>query len=111
SSDVCSSDLGLYTPAGLSGAVFYIVEDMIVLTALFLITGIIYQVVPDDDLRNLGGFYAAAPLFGVLFLLPALSLAGVPPLSGFFAKLALLRASIEAGQYGLVATALWTRAL
>ncbi len=103
--------LGLYTPAGLSGAVFYIVEDMIVLTALFLITGIIYQVVPDDDLRNLGGFYAAAPLFGVLFLLPALSLAGVPPLSGFFAKLALLRASIEAGQYGIVATALCTSVL
>ena len=35
------------------------------------------EAAPDDDLRNLGGFYAAAPLFGLLFLLPALSLAGV----------------------------------
>lgn len=103
--------LGLYTPAGLAGAVFYIVEDMIVLTALFLITGIIYQAVPDDDLRNLGGFYAAAPRFGLLFLLPALSLAGVPPLSGFFGKLALLRASLEVGQYGIVAAAIITSIL
>jgi multicomponent Na+:H+ antiporter subunit D len=103
--------LGLYTPAGLSGAVFYIVEDMIVLTGLFLAAGIIYQVLPDDDLRNLGGFYAAAPLFGMLFLLPALSLAGVPPLSGFFAKLALLRASLEIGQYGIVAAAICTSVL
>jgi multicomponent Na+:H+ antiporter subunit D len=103
--------LGLYTPAGLSGAVFYIVEDMIVLTGLFLAAGIIYQVVPNDDLQNLGGFYAAAPLFGVLFLLPALSLAGVPPLSGFFAKLALLRASLEIGQYGIVAAAICTSVL
>jgi multicomponent Na+:H+ antiporter subunit D len=103
--------LGLYTPAGLSGAVFYIVEDMIVLTGLFLATGVIYQVVPDDDLRNLGGFYAAAPVFGIIFLLPALSLAGVPPLSGFFAKLALLQASLAIGQYGIVAAALCTSLL
>jgi multicomponent Na+:H+ antiporter subunit D len=103
--------LGLYTPAGLAGAVFYIVEDMIVLTALFLVTGIIIHIAPDDDLRNLGGFYAAAPLFGILFLLPALSLAGVPPLSGFFAKLALLRAALEIGQYGIVAAALITSVL
>ncbi|MEN9937578.1 MAG: hypothetical protein RLZZ387_4157 [Chloroflexota bacterium] len=103
--------LGLYTPAGLSGAVFYIVEDMLVLTALFLATGVIYQVVPHDELRDLGGWYAAAPLFGLLFLLPALSLAGVPPLSGFFAKLALLRASLEIGQYGIVAAAIVTSVL
>jgi multicomponent Na+:H+ antiporter subunit D len=103
--------LGLYTPAGLSGAVFYIVEDMIVLTALFLATGVIYQVVPHNELRDLGGWYAAAPLFGLLFLLPALSLAGVPPLSGFFAKLALLRASLESGQYGIVAAAIVTSVL
>jgi multicomponent Na+:H+ antiporter subunit D len=103
--------LGLYTPAGLSGAVFYIVEDMIVLTGLFLAAGIICRAAPDDDLRNLGGFYAAAPLFGLLFLLPALSLAGVPPLSGFFAKLALLRASLEIGQYGIVAAAVCTSVL
>lgn len=103
--------LGVYTPEALAGAVFYIVEDMIVLTALFLISGVICQCVPNDDLRRLGGLYGAAPLFALIFLLPALSLAGVPPLSGFFAKLALLRASLEAGQYGIVAAAIVTSIL
>jgi multicomponent Na+:H+ antiporter subunit D len=103
--------LGLYTPAGLAGAVFYIVEDMIVLTGLFLAAGIITHVSPDDDLQHLGGFFGAAPLFALLFLLPALSLAGVPPLSGFFAKLALLRAGLEVGQYGIVAAAIITSVL
>jgi multicomponent Na+:H+ antiporter subunit D len=103
--------LGLYTPAGLSGAVFYIVEDMVVLTGLFLATGVIAQSTSYDELRDLGGWYAAAPLFGLLFLLPALSLAGVPPLSGFFAKLALLRAGLQVGQYGIVAAAIVTSVL
>jgi multicomponent Na+:H+ antiporter subunit D len=103
--------LGLYTPAGLAGAVLYIVEDMVVLTALFLASGIIAQATPDDNIQDLGGLYKSAPLFALLFLLPALSLSGVPPLSGFFAKLALLQASLAIGQYGIVAAALLTSVL
>jgi multicomponent Na+:H+ antiporter subunit D len=103
--------LGLYTPAGLAGAVFYIVEDMIVLTALFLASGVIARATPNDSLQELGGLYKGAPLLSALFLLPALSLAGVPPLSGFFAKLALLQASLAIGQYGIVAAALITSVL
>jgi multicomponent Na+:H+ antiporter subunit D len=103
--------LGLYTPEGLAGAVFYIVEDMVVLTALFLASGIIAQATPNDNIRELGGLYKSAPLFALLFLLPALSLAGVPPLSGFFAKLALLQASLAVGQYGIVVAALLTSVL
>jgi multicomponent Na+:H+ antiporter subunit D len=45
-------------------------------------------------------------VLAVLFLLPALSLAGIPPLPGFFAKLALVRAGIEAGSPILVAAML-----
>jgi multicomponent Na+:H+ antiporter subunit D len=103
--------LGLYTPAGLSGAVLYLIEDMIVLTALFLVTGVLYDGVESDDLHTLGGLYGQAPWFGLLFGLPALSLAGVPPLSGFFAKLALLQASIANGQYTIVAAAIITSML
>ncbi|MFN8559294.1 MAG: proton-conducting transporter membrane subunit, partial [Dehalococcoidia bacterium] len=42
----------------------------------------------------------------VLFLVPALSLAGIPPLSGFFAKLALLQAGLRQQQYLIVAVSI-----
>jgi multicomponent Na+:H+ antiporter subunit D len=45
-------------------------------------------------------------MLALLFLIPALSLAGMPPLSGFFAKLALLQAGLEMGQYVIVVVAL-----
>jgi multicomponent Na+:H+ antiporter subunit D len=57
-------------------------------------------------MKNLGGLYRAYPGVSFLFLIPALSLAGLPPLSGFFAKLALVRAGLETGQFAIVAVAL-----
>jgi multicomponent Na+:H+ antiporter subunit D len=59
----------------------------------------------DVELKNLGGLYRARPGLAVLFLIPALSLAGLPPLSGFWAKLTILRAGVEAEAYLAVAAA------
>jgi multicomponent Na+:H+ antiporter subunit D len=98
--------LGLFTPAGLAGAVFYIIEDIIVLTALFMVAGVIRRRGGSERLDNLGGLYATAPGLAALFLVPALSLSGIPPFSGYFAKLGLLRAGLAAEQYAIVATAL-----
>jgi multicomponent Na+:H+ antiporter subunit D len=47
-----------------------------------------------------------APVVAVLFLVPAMSLVGIPPLSGFVAKFALVDAAIDASSYGVVAVAL-----
>jgi multicomponent Na+:H+ antiporter subunit D len=98
--------LGLFTPAGLAGAVFYIIEDIIVLTVLFMVAGVIRRRGGSERFDQLGGLYATVPGLAALFLVPALSLSGIPPLSGFFAKLALLQAGLAAGQYAIVATAL-----
>jgi multicomponent Na+:H+ antiporter subunit D len=48
----------------------------------------------------------SSPLLATLFLLPALSLAGIPPMSGFVAKLSLVQAGLEAGAYLTVAVSL-----
>ena len=40
---------------------------------------------------------SAAPLLAVLFFLPALNLAGIPPFSGFLGKLGLLQAGVADG--------------
>jgi multicomponent Na+:H+ antiporter subunit D len=59
-----------------------------------------------DDLQKLGGLYQRSGLVAVLFLIPAFSLAGFPPLSGFWAKFILIQASLEIGAYGAAAVAL-----
>jgi multicomponent Na+:H+ antiporter subunit D len=97
--------LGLFTPLALAGSVFYVIHHIIVKTNLFLISGIVLRLHGTLELKRLGGVYRTRPLLGVLFLVPALSLAGLPPLSGFFGKLVLLQASLEVGAYFIAAVA------
>jgi multicomponent Na+:H+ antiporter subunit D len=47
-------------------------------------------------------------LLAILFIIPALALAGVPPLSGFFAEFILIKAGIEDAHYGITAIAVLT---
>lgn len=98
--------LALFTPAGLAGSIFYIAHHVIVKTNLFLIGGAVQRMRGTGELRRLGGFYRDQPLWAALFLVPALSLAGVPPLSGFFAKLAVIRAGFAAEMPAVTAAAL-----
>ena len=98
--------LGMFTPLALGGAIFYIIHHIIVKTNLFLISGLVLRLRFSHQLNKLGGLYHTHPGLAPLFLIPALSLAGLPPLSGFFAKLALVRAGLETGQFAIVAVAL-----
>ncbi|MFC1976519.1 Na+/H+ antiporter subunit D [Chloroflexota bacterium] len=98
--------LALFTPLALAGAVFYLLHDIIVKTNLFLVSGVIYKLRGTYQFKKLGGLYLAYPGLAVLFLISAFSLAGIPPLSGFWAKLALIRAGLEVEQYLIVITAL-----
>ena len=103
--------LGLFSRLGLAGAVFFLVHIVLVKTSLFLISGVSRRIQGAERLDRLGGLYRSHPGVSALFLVSALSLAGIPPLSGFFAKLALVRAGLAAGRYALVATALLTSLL
>jgi multicomponent Na+:H+ antiporter subunit D len=98
--------LALFTPLALAGSVFYIAHHIIVKTNLFLVSGVVYQLRGTYQLKKLGGLYRFYPGLSLLFLIPAFSLAGIPPLSGFWAKFALVRAGLEIEQYLIVATAL-----
>jgi multicomponent Na+:H+ antiporter subunit D len=98
--------LALYTPLAIVGGVFYIVHHIIVKANLFLISGVVYRLRGSYELARLGGLYRSSPGLALLFLIPALSLAGMPPLSGFFAKFILVRAGLEAGAYTVVGVAL-----
>lgn len=98
--------LALYTPLAIAGGVFYIFHHIIVKTNLFLVSGIMYRYHGSYELGRLGGLYRSAPWLALLFMIPAMSLAGVPPLSGFFAKYAVIQAGLLAGSWLMVAVAL-----
>ncbi|MCE0732855.1 Na+/H+ antiporter subunit D [Halomonas sp. G15] len=98
--------LALFTPLAIVGGVFYIMHHIIVKANLFLVSGIVHRLGGSYQLKRLGGFYRSHPWLAVLFLIPALSLAGIPPLSGFLAKFIVIRAGIEAEAYGVTAIAL-----
>ncbi|MEX1272191.1 MAG: proton-conducting transporter membrane subunit, partial [Acidimicrobiia bacterium] len=103
--------LGLFTVVGLAATVFYVVHHIIVKTTLFLVGGLIEEGTGTAALRRLGGLLHTRPLLAVLFVLPALSLAGIPPFSGFIAKLTLIQAGLDIGSYLIVAVAIGVSAL
>jgi multicomponent Na+:H+ antiporter subunit D len=98
--------LGLYTPLALAGSVFYLIHHIIVKANLFLISGIAHRAQGTYQLGSMGGLSRAYPALAVLFLIPAMSLAGLPPLSGFFGKLTLAQAGLETSRYAIVAVSL-----
>ncbi|MGJ8673885.1 Na+/H+ antiporter subunit D [Rubritalea sp.] len=99
--------LAIGTPLAIAGAIFYTIHHILVKTNLFLIAGLIEKRSGTTDLKALGGLYKAMPGLALLFFLPAFSLGGIPPLSGFWAKLGVIRAGIDTGHYWLVGCALF----
>ena len=89
--------IGLANEAGLSAAIFYIAHHITVQTALFLISGLIERAGGSTVIDRLGGLAAGAPALAVLFFVPAMNLAGIPPFSGFVGKVGLIQAGVEEG--------------
>jgi len=98
--------LGLFTLAGIAGAVYYVIHHIVVKTSLFLVGGMIETGTGSGALSKLGGVARRAPVLGLLFLAAALSLAGLPPFSGFVAKLALVQEGLNLNHGGIVAVSL-----
>lgn len=91
--------LGIFTVAGIAGAIFYMAHNIIAKTNTFLVAGLINRVTGSYDLKAIGGLYKSRPWLAILFIIPAFGLAGIPPLSGFFGKLILISAGFSAGEY------------
>ncbi|NDV63540.1 hypothetical protein G0Q06_13830 [Puniceicoccales bacterium CK1056] len=98
--------IGFFTPVAFAATIFYMVHHIIVKSALFLTASGILKQFGTDNLTKTGGLWKKAPLFSVVFLIMAFSLAGLPPLSGFWAKLWILMEGISGKYYSLVAISL-----
>lgn len=98
--------LALFTPLALAGAIFFLINNILAKANLFLVAGVVEKASGTGRLYSLGGFYRGWPFLAVVFLISALSLAGLPPLPGFWAKFLLVSAGIASSQYLIVAVAL-----
>ena len=98
--------LGFFTVAGIAAVVFSMLHHIIVKTSLFLVGGLVDHSAGSSRLSRIGGMVRTTPFLAAMFLVAALGLAGVPPLSGFIAKFALIDAGIAARQYPIVAVSL-----
>lgn len=103
--------VALGTSAGYAASIFYILHHIIVKANLFLIAGVIYKTAGSYDLRKIGAIPGARPLLALLFLVPALSLVGIPPLSGFWAKVLVIREAFSLQYYAWAGIALVVGAL
>jgi multicomponent Na+:H+ antiporter subunit D len=89
--------IALGSTAGLAGAIFYVAHHIAIQTTLFLVAGLVERQGGSTAVDRLGGLARRSPLLAVLFFVPAMNLAGIPPLSGFIGKLGLLQAGVADG--------------
>ncbi|MGI8574585.1 MAG: proton-conducting transporter membrane subunit [Egibacteraceae bacterium] len=98
--------LGLFTSVGLAGAIFYIVQTIIIITSMFLIVGIIENTMGSGTLSGLAGYARRNRTLSLGFLVGGLSMAGLPPFSGFVGKLALVQGGLAEDRLIIVAVSL-----
>lgn len=103
--------IGLFTEVSIAGTVYYLLHDMFVKGALFLLVGAIAYLAGTSDLRKMGGLIHHYPVIGWLFFLASITLAGIPPFSGFIGKILLLKGGLSEDQIFIVVVGLVTSLL
>jgi multicomponent Na+:H+ antiporter subunit D len=98
--------ISLATRAGDTAAIFFTLHHSVVKAGLFLVVALVFRCTGHYDLRRIGGLYAARPGLGVVFLLLALALVGIPPFSGFWGKYLIVREALRQSEYVWAACAL-----
>lgn len=95
--------LAVGTELALTGAIYYLIHDMLAKALLFLLVGMMFYLTGESVVKKMNGLIKNYPIFGWIFFLVMLALAGIPPLSGFVGKVLIGQGAIEAGSYILLA--------
>ncbi|MDD4895130.1 MAG: proton-conducting transporter membrane subunit [Candidatus Omnitrophica bacterium] len=96
---------GIATPLAVLGGLFHLFNHAIFKSLLFLNAGAIEYSTGRRDLRKLGGLSNKLPVTGATSLLGSMSISGIPPLGGFWSKLIIIVASVQAGYIGFAVVA------
>jgi multicomponent Na+:H+ antiporter subunit D len=89
------------TTVGITGSMYYLIHDIIIKALIFLIGGSVITLAGTSKLEDISGLIQTYPLLGWMFFVSALSLAGIPPLSGFIGKVFITEGTFEAGYWWL----------
>ena len=86
--------LALSSIVGMSATIYYVAHHITIQTTLFLVTGLIERRAGSSSVDRLGGLAKISPVLAILFFIPAMNLAGIPPFSGFVGKLGMMQGGI-----------------
>ncbi|WP_437603145.1 proton-conducting transporter transmembrane domain-containing protein [Sorangium sp. So ce590] len=89
--------LALFTPIGVAAGLFHTIHNMVAKTALIFAGGVVEGIGGPGALGHTRGLARTHPWVAAGFFVPAMSLAGLPPLSGFWGKLLLVVGGFRAG--------------
>ncbi len=97
--------------AGISSVMFYLAGYTVTNLAAFGVVILASRAIPDDTIEGYSGLHRRSPILALILALSLLSLAGLPPMVGFFAKFYLFAAAYQAGLVWLVVLGLLTSAI
>ena len=99
--------------SGQAAILYYLAGYLFTVLAAFLVIALVLRQLDTEDISGLAGLSQRSPLLAATMAFSMVSLAGIPPLAGFFGKFLLLKSAVEAAQatgnhgyYCLVFTAL-----
>ena len=90
--------MGLATPLGIIGAVYHLFNHALFKSLLFYNAGAVEYALGTRNLKKMGNITKELPVTSQTSMIASLSIAGIPPFNGFFSKLIIIIACIEAGQ-------------
>ena len=102
------SGLAAFTSSGITGSIYYLMHDIVIKALIFLLGGTIIFLTGTSKLKEFSGLIRNYPYLGWMFFIAALSLSGIPPLSGFLGKVYITKGTFEAGYFWLGAIGLFT---
>ena len=100
--------LASFTTHAFVGSIYYLIHDIIIKALLFLLGGTIIHLTGTSKLKSISGLIGTHPYLGWIFFIAALSLSGIPPLSGFLGKVFITRGTFEADYFWLGAIGILT---
>lgn len=106
-----SFGLSVFIPLGVNGGLLQVFTHGLAKSLLFMTAGVIIHSVGERDIRKLGGLIGAMPFTAVAFLVGGLSIAGTPPLAGFFSELVIFLGGFQAGLWTLTFVAILATAI